>query len=363
MGSNDFAPDWASAPGETIRDILEERGLSIGYLADRLGQTPHLVQELLAGNMRITNPLAKRLENILGPSATFWMARDSQYQRDSNRLLRKEHLIQEEWLNTLPLKDAVKFGWLRQTESPFERLGICFRFFDVSSVQEWRVKYEHVLADASFRTSPTFADKPGSVALWLRRGEIEASVTVVNDWNPNRFKATLANIRKLIRHKDPEIFVPELKRQCAECGVGVAVIPTPAGCHASGATRFLSPNKALLLLSFRFLSDDHFWFSFFHEAGHLLLHSPERLFLEGTERSQQSHEEAEANHFAQKTLIPLELFSRFRTLRADKREIIKFALRAGVSPGIVVGQLQHFRRLRHDQFNSLKRRYQWGQSD
>jgi len=362
MDSNDFAPDWASAPGETIIDILEERGLSIGYLVEGLGQSPNRVQELLAGKIRITNGIAEQLEDILGPSAHFWIARDSQYQSDSARLEKGTRRDEEEWLNALPLRDAAKFGWLQDSKHLSEKIAICLRFFDVSSVREWRVKYEHVLADAAYRTSPSFASKPGSVAVWLRRGEIEASAMVLNEWNPDRFKEILESIRRLTRQRDPQVFIPEIKKQCAQCGVAVAVIRAPTGCRASGATRFLSPNKALLLLSFRFLSDDHFWFTFFHEAGHLLLHSHEKLFLEGVERSQ-SQEELEANDFAQRALVPSELLSTLGTLRADKREIVKFAIRARISPGIVVGQLQHIRRLRRDQFNSLKRRFRWTHSE
>jgi HTH-type transcriptional regulator/antitoxin HigA len=362
MDSNDFAPDWTSAPGETIIDILEERGFSIGYLAEGLGQSLDHVRELLAGRIRITNGIAKRLENILGPSAAFWIARDSQYQKDSARLEKETRRDREEWLNALPLRDAAKFGWLRDSKYPSEKIAACLQFFNVSSVREWRVKYEHVLADAAFRTSPSFASKPGSVAVWLRRGEIEASAMALKEWNPHRFKQILENIRGLTKQRDPQVFVPEVKRQCAQCGVAVAVVRAPAGCRASGATRFLSPNKALLLLSFRFLSDDHFWFTFFHEAGHLLLHSPEKLFLEGIERSQ-SREELEANDFAERVLVPSDLLSTLRRLPADKREIVKFAIRAGISPGIVVGQLQHFRRLGREQFNSLKRRFRWNHGE
>ncbi|MFX9089566.1 ImmA/IrrE family metallo-endopeptidase, partial [Acinetobacter baumannii] len=35
----------------------------------------------------------------------------------------------------------------------------------------------------------------------------------------------------------------------------------------------LTPEKAMVLLSFRHLSDDHFWFTLFHEFAHLLLHN------------------------------------------------------------------------------------------
>ena len=94
------------------------------------------------------------------------------------------------------------------------------------------------------------------------------------------FEADLPTIRRLTREKDPGQFIPRLKEACAARGVAVAIVRGPNGWRASGAARFLSPTKALIQLSFRYLSDDQFWFTFFHEAGHLLLHGKDLLFLE-----------------------------------------------------------------------------------
>ncbi len=163
----------------------------------------------------------------------------------------------------------------------------------------------------------------------------------------------------LTRKRDPKLFIPELKRRCAECGVAVVIVRAPTGCRASGATRFLSRDKALLLLSFRYLSDDHFWFTFFHEAGHLLLHGKSALFLEGPNMLS-TKEEEEASGFAARTLIPSEFRPGLLDLGVDGRQVIRFARLVGVSPGVVVGQLQYLRRLSPRQLNNLKTRFRWG---
>jgi HTH-type transcriptional regulator/antitoxin HigA len=139
----------------------------------------------------------------------------------------------------------------------------------------------------------------------------------------------------------------------------VVIVRAPTGCRASGATRFVSASKALLLLSFRYLSDDHFWFTFFHEAGHLLLHGEKALFLEGAEMSA-TKEEEEANEFAARVLIPPEFHTALLDLSVNGREVIRFAKFTGVSPGIIVGQLQHHGRVKRNQLNSLKRWFKWG---
>ncbi|HET9958574.1 MAG TPA: ImmA/IrrE family metallo-endopeptidase [Polyangiaceae bacterium] len=191
----------------------------------------------------------------------------------------------------------------------------------------------------------------------MRQGEILANGVLCKPWDPERFQEQIPRIRDLCNKKIPSIF-PTLQSLCSDCGVAAIVLQAPSGCRASGATRFLSPSKALLLLSFRYLSDDHFWFSFFHEAGHLLLHGERFVSVEGMDRSTSSQEH-EANQFAANVLIPPEERQRMLALRSEFREIVRFALRIGVSPGVVVGQLQHAGRLGPHQQNRLKRRFSW----
>lgn len=253
----------------------------------------------------------------------------------------------------------IKFGWIMPMSTSLEaKETACLQFFDVANVNAWRDSYRGALETAAFRTSAAFNSHPGGVAAWLRQGEIEASSIDCKPWDTEKFKRALSKIRALTWTKSPDIFIPKLKEYCAECGVAVVILRAPTGCRASGATRFLSARKALLLLSFRYLSDDHFWFTFFHEAGHLLLHGKNALFLEGANMATTEQEE-EADSLAASTLIPTEYRSALLTLPRDGREVIKFARAVGVSPGIVVGQLQHMGHLQRNQLNALKRRFKW----
>jgi hypothetical protein len=207
------------------------------------------------------------------------------------------------------------------------------------------------------------------VAAWLRQGEIEAEDLSCDVWNPSAFQAVLGKLRQLTRQKDPNVFVPQLQQACASAGVAVVVARAPSGCRASGAVRFLSEEKTLLQLSFRYLTDDHFWFTFFHEAGHLLLHKDRIAFLQAVRGDYQGllegadslsdEEEEEANRFAAEHLVPRRFQESLAQVRLATAPIIRLASVLGISPGIVVGQLQHMGRLRPNQFNSLKRRYRW----
>ena len=351
-----FLPEWVSPPGDTIADALEERGLPPAQLAERIGETSQFVFQLLRGEVPITLGLAHKLEAVLGGSAAFWMIRESQYRDDVIRGTRNSELLG--WLGEVPVNDMVKFGWLPSDPRLTKDVRSFLRFFDVEDLSEWHTRYKAVRETAAYRTSRAFESKPGAVAAWLRQGEIESGALNCKSWSPRRFAEVLHELRALTRIRHPSHFIPELQKRCAQCGVAVLVIRAPTGCRASGATRFLQETRALLLLSFRYLSDDQFWFTFFHEAGHLLLHGKDALFLEGS-ATELSPEEREANDFAAQILIPPEFQERLLALEPNAREVIRFARIVGIAPGIVVGQLQYLGRIRPNQLNSLKRRFSW----
>ena len=366
MSSNDgFQPEWTSTPGDTIVDILRERDISVDGFASLIGLSMEDTKALLRGRSTVTIAVARRLSGVLGASVEYWMSRDYQYRQDSRRLQE----VEEGWLRKLPLGDMVKFGWLSPPPLPAEELSACLRFFVVSSVLEWQENYGSLQEMAAFRSSPSFDSRHGSVAAWLRQGEIEADGIECRPWHSGRFYESLSHIRPLTRQKDPSRFIPDLQEICSENGVAVVVVRSPSGCRASGATRFISNSKAILQLSFRYLTDDHFWFTFYHEAGHLILHGERNFFasalegqkpwiLEGAEVPV-TQEEQEANEFAAATLIPRQFLEELLSLPADRRALIRFSYRVGVSPGVVVGQLQHHGRVRYNQLNELKRRFEW----
>ena len=361
MNETSFKPDWMSAPGATIIDMLEQRSLSSEEFAKLLGYSHERTDKLLSGKVAITKDVAILLAKTIGGSEHFWMSREEKYRGGVARLQSAGDVAAAKaWLDELPLKDMVKFGWISFQTSIEKRAETCLRFFDVPNVVEWRNRYSNVLSAVAFRTSPTMESEPGAVLAWLRYGEMKSEEANCKPWDARGFERELITIRRLTRKKDPRVFIPELRKLCAEHGVALVIARAPAGCRASGATRFVNPQKAMLLLSFRYLSDDQFWFTFFHEAGHLLLHSHTALFLEdGSDVTMK--EEHEANLFAQNILIPPKSRLELSELSPAQRDIMKFSIKIGVSRGIVVGQLQHMKRVQPGHLNWLKHRFKWGQ--
>jgi Zn-dependent peptidase ImmA (M78 family)/plasmid maintenance system antidote protein VapI len=354
-----FEPDWFSPPGQAVAESLRRSGKPLHDFMWEMDFDEDQAQRLFDGRLEVTDALAHRLETTLGVSATFWSMREAQYRRDMVRIAESVPVqAAKEWLRDLPLKDMTDFGWIERRPDQTGRVAECLRYFDIPSVQSFEHRVDAVLTDAKLRTSQSLKSKPAALMTWLRKGEIEAEGIACKEWNPTRLEEATPELRKLTLIREPQKFLPQLRKICSDCGVALVIARAPSGCRASGATKFLSDDKALLLLSFRHLTDDHFWFSFFHECGHLLLHGKDKVFIEGEPHDTEAHEQ-EADEFAERTLVPDPWHRLLSKLPPNKNEVIRFAVRAGVSPGIIVGQLQHRKRISHNYLNYLKRRFVW----
>lgn len=352
-----FTPDWVSPPGETIADVLRERGLSQTDLAARSGFTRKHVNDLVRGRAAITSATALKLEAVLGSTAGFWLTRESRYREALARRVKLDALRQQgSWLTELPLTDMRKHGWVQRFTHKGQQVEECLRFFGVASVPAWRTVYEKPLA--AYRKSMKVASRVGALAAWIRQGERIAEKCVCEPFDGDLFDEVLRDVRRLTLDPDPDSFIERLRTACARCGVVVVFLPTPAGCPASGATKWLAPDRALLMLSLRYKTNDHLWFSFFHEAAHLLLHGKRLLFLEGTKSISEARE-AQADRFAQDILIPPEQASKLEDLGLSESAVVRFAGQADVAPGIVVGRMQREGLLPWTHLNGLKISYRW----
>src|SRR6266536_1877318 len=337
-----YQPDYAIAPGATIRSTLVELGMTQADLAARTGLSLKHVNQIIQGAAPITHETALLLEKTTGVPARLWNSLEANYRDRLARTEDKESLAADaEWLEELPIKELVKRGYLTKGADVGTRLQEVCRFFGVANRETWESVWRQPLA--SFRKSPAFQSDAGAVAAWLRLGELEAASIECKPFDARRFREALTEIRTLT-HTDPSEFVPRLVSLCADSGVAVVFVPEIPGTRASGAARWLTPTKALIQLSLRYKSDDHLWFSFFHEAAHVLLHGKKETFIHSktakpaaTEHPEDTAEK-EANSWAASWLIPRRLEPELRLL-TTAAEIQSFAYRLGIAPCIVVGRL------------------------
>jgi HTH-type transcriptional regulator/antitoxin HigA len=376
---NEYFPAVVSPPGETLQEVLDERSMTQADLAGRLGRPRKTVNEIIKGKAPITPETALQLERVLGVSASFWNVRESHYQEYLARKKEERRLAREtDWLDEIPVAEMTKLKWIRRHKDPTDQLREVLGFFGLASPEQWS---EVVLKpQVSFRHARTYQSSAAHLAAWLRRGEIVAQRISCASFARNAFQSALSEARRLSRESE---FQTQLQELCAGAGVAVVFVPQLPKSRVSGATRWLSPSKALIQLSLRYRTDDHLWFTFFHEAGHILLHRKKDVFIEvenraGTARGTTSGEgklasaplepsttqqEAEADSFAAELLIPAERLEPLREAALQKtiskNMVIGLAQDLGIAPGIVVGRLQHLGWLPYTHLNGLKRRLRW----
>lgn len=347
---------WISPPGETIEDLLDEKGWTKTEFAKRLGYSTKHVSELLAGKVPLTDDVAMALSSVLGSTASFWLEREARYREALKRQEAFDELENDAgWLDELPTPWLIKEELVQKYRHGGQQVSEVLRYFGVASVEAWRECY--ATPGAVFRTSPAFGRQAGAVAAWIRRAELAAEEIKTGPWDPVGFRQCLQELRALTRVTSPEEFIPALTGACASHGVAVVFVPTPPKCPASGLTMWRR-GKALLVLSLRHKANDQLWFTFFHEAGHLLLHSKKMLFLEGMDGLDEELER-QADDFARDILIPGKFSGELESLRSAS-SVQRFAEKIGVHPGIVVGRLQRDGRIKWSQHNDLKQRYDWG---
>ncbi|HEV7427804.1 MAG TPA: ImmA/IrrE family metallo-endopeptidase [Thermoanaerobaculia bacterium] len=204
-----------------------------------------------------------------------------------------------------------------------------------------------------FRASAAFASDPIAVGAWLRKGHLDAQQIDCAAFDEDRFLALLNEI-KILSYDPPDDFASELQQRCASAGVAVVFVPELPGTRLWGAARWLSATKAMIQLSLRYKTDDHFWFTFFHEAGHLLKHGRRDIFIDSTDAPADDRER-EADRFAAEMLIPAAEVRQGFPNALRKEDVLAFASRLQVAPGIVVGRLQHEGILPRTHLNGLKR--------
>ena len=343
-----FAPDWVLPPGESILDIAEERGWTQGELAQRLGYSEKHISQLINGKVPITVDAAQRLERVLGSTMNFWLTLEANYQKHKARLEAAErHAGWVSWLDELPLKDLMRCGAIPKQRVDAQHkpalVEACLRFFGVASPEEWRAHYGGM--QVAFRRSRAEQSDVGAISAWLRLGEQQAEKLDVPKYDRVRFEKTLRSIRGLTTEA-PEVFEPQMRKHLHDAGVLFVLVPAIPRAHVSGVARWLGPTRPLIQLSLYGKSNDKFWFSFFHEAAHILLHAGSKedrksVFLDDPNAAHTDDpREHEANEWAGNWLIPPQHAGRLSALRSAA-EIEAFAREIDIHPAIVLGRLQH----------------------
>jgi len=363
MTNKEIHSTLAIPPGEYLEEVIGELGMTKDELAQRMGRPATKLSPIFKGDKAITPDTALQLEKVVGVPAHIWMGLETEYRLT---LARQEHIQEEDNLEKetdlvakYPYNELVKAGEISKHTKPVDKVRALQVFFGVTSLskipelQRYQPAFRCAKSTRGERT-------PEAVAAWLRMGERRAQKISCAPYNKERLCASLQKLRAFTI-QEPEVFQQKLISALADCGVALVICPHFPKTMTHGATFWLGREKAVLMLTIRLKWADIFWFSLFHEIGHiLLLHSRQGVILENNGGD---HIEKEADDLASEKLIPREACTRFiRKGSFYKNDIADFASTIGISAGIVVGRLQHEKMIKPEWANDLRVRYEWRQA-
>lgn len=341
----------ATAPGATIKEQLVNRGMSQKEFAVRMDMSEKHISHLINGEVILTPDVANRLESVLGVPAKFWNNLESIY-RQKLLLVEEENRMEKdiELLKNYPYSEMVSKGWIEKTIVPTQKVRNLRKYFEVVELSILQ-KDEFCQKVACRKLSHTEKSDTG-LLVWLQKVKIESRTKEVEPINIKLLKESLSAIREMTNHT-PDEFCDKLDSLLASCGIALVYVSHIKGSGMQGAT-FIDGKKIVIGMTARCKDADRFWFSLFHELGHIVLGHINKRNLSFSEA-----EEKQADLFAEDNLIQPDLYKAFTEVsNFTKASIVSFANSINIDSGIVLGRLQKDGYVKYSSFNELKKQYE-----
>lgn len=338
----------ATPPGATIKEQLLDRGLSQKEFAIRMGMSEKHISKLINGEVQLTPDVAVRLEMVLGVPAKFWNKLEATYREKLIKAKVENDMdADKELAKKLPYREMAKNGWVPETRNITEKVIYLRKYFEVVKLE---IIENMQLSKITCRRLAETEKSDLALLAWAQKAKLEARSIDTSLVDLKTLKKSLPEIRSMTT-MNPSDFCPKLIELLSSCGIALVFLPHIGGSFLHGAT-FYDGNKIVVGLTVRGKDADKFWFSLFHEIGHILKGHINQL--EGTSEQ----DEKDANEFASNILIPMNDFKLFVSEKNyTKSNIIKFSNKLGIDAGILVGRLQKEHYVNFDTFNDLKKKY------
>lgn len=338
----------ATPPGATIKEQLINRGMSQKEFATRMDMSEKHISKLINGDVQLTPDCAVRLEMVLGAPAKFWSNLEAIYREKLIKVEAENSMEQDDEIaKRFPYGEMAKYDWVPETRNIKEKVVNLRKYFEV--VELSLLSNTRLTRIACRRLAITEKSDLALMA-WAQRAKVIARGINTEPINIKELVNKLDELRSMTL-MTPDQFCPRLKKLLSECGIALVFLPHLKGSFLQEAT-FIDGNKIVLGLTARGSDADRFWFSLFHELGHIILGHIENA--DGTTEQ----DETDANAWSRDQLIPTEAFDVFRMRQFFSTDsVTSFAKDIHIAPGIVVGRLQNEGEIRHNMLNELKEHY------
>lgn len=352
-----LSPELIIHPGETLEELLQDREMTQKELASRTGTSEKHVSQIINGRKNISNAFAKKLEYALGVNARFWVNLQSNYDQELIEYQEVNGISQEEIDILKPLKDILNYfkeiSLVPNTSNKPELVLNLRRLLGVSDL----AVIPSIESNVAYRAQVSDKIDPFVLFAWEKLCEVQTNAAKVE--RPLDLEVLKLRIpdMKSIMDEDPNEIIKKLTAIFDECGISFKVVRNFKGAPVQGFIKKTHDGKLLLGMTIRQHFADIFWFTLFHEIGHILNGDIKNKFIDFD--NYESEVERKADYFARNTLIPDSLFEEFCSKKDLSEASIKdFSAECGVPSFILVGRLQKEGHLDWN-MSRLKPRYVW----
>ena len=333
-----LSPDLIIHPGETLAEILEDREMSQKELAVRTGMTEKHISTVVKGQKNVSIAFAKKLEYALGIDASFWINLQANYDRELLEFEEVNNITEEELIILKPLKQVVDYmvsiKWLEENINEAEKILCLRKILAVSNL----TAIPKITYNAAYRAQVATNINVDTYVLyaWQRICELVTKrISVSDELDISLLKKSIPNIKKLM-FEDINIVQDRLEDIFAKCGIAFKIVKHFKGAPVQGFIKKTDDENLILCMTIRQNRADIFWFTLFHEIGHIMNGDYGISFEKET-----GDQEDAADKYAQDTLIIPDKYEEFvKRNEFNINAIRRFAEQIDRDPGIVLGRLK-----------------------
>lgn len=349
-------------PGYYLNDIIEDMGITQDEFSKRLGTTGKHLSDLLRAKIKLSDEIALKLSIMFGTSIDVWLNLQKTYTEKVLEIERRKATDAEvEFIKSIDYGFFVSINELPNVKKPEEKVEELLRYLNVFSFDVLR--QPNFLVNCNCRTAINKVQEKNIINsnAWVQTALNIGRSSKTDSLDLKKLKSCLPEIRSMTL-KSPDDYIQRLEQIFASCGVAFVLLPHLKNSGVNGAVKWIDKEKVILALNDRRKYADTFWFTLFHEIGHVFQQKIAMLIINSDFKEMVDTNkklEDDANEFAQNYLIPLDLYSIFVSNNDfSLKSILHFAKEIDIHPGIIVGRLQREEIIGYNSgLNALKEKY------
>ena len=347
-------------PGETILDVIELRNITQSELADRAGVSASYVNSVITGKKAISSKFAMALEYALGIPKSFWLNLQARYDAEMLEVDETLSITEDEMNVRKQLNEIVRYlrnqNLIPVGEKKRESILSIRKALQISDLRN----LERISTVSAFRMGTEANINPYVVGAWIRICQLLGEkVSIEKKFDLASVDNLIADLKRIMLSSS-ESLEHDLKSVLKSYGIDFVLVRHFRGAPVQGFINKKSDGTYQICMTLRRSFADIFWFSLFHEIGHIangdLIKSKNYFVDDGTD----ALKEEKADLFASNHLLDPESYDRFiSTHDFSLPAILSYAENQGVPPYIVIGRLQKKEILKYSQYAQYKLRYKW----